>query len=349
MSLNVIHEGLPAGGALNKLVMSNWDPRVLRPWMDDDGRCFYDGQAGSVRAAMAGTATLRKDEWLKIDETVIEVAQNRLRGIRDLQTYGLVKNLPGAMGMTVYAWETITDLSGPEANMDMVSRARNERLEYDMESIPLPVLFKDYEINARFLAVSRRDGSGIDTIAARLATQKVVQGMEDRLFNGWDFTYAGYTLYGYRTYPKRNTGNLLGSWTASATTGVMKLQDILNGRQKLRDNKMFGNFIVYVPSTYEIALAEDYKSESDKTVKQRILEVDGLVDIKVSDYLPNDEIILVHLDKTTVTLINGMDPTPIQWDTEGGTRLHHKILALSVVKFATDSAGNCGLVHLVAP
>lgn len=347
--LNVITEGLPAGGSLNKLMAANFDPRVLRPWQDTSGQNFFDRPDGSVSAAMAGSATLKRDEWLDIDSTVIEVARTRLRGIRDLETYGLVKTLPNALGKTMYGWETVSDMGPDQVNMDMVLRPQNERLLFGYENIPLPVSLKGFDLNARFLAVTRRDGSGIDTAQARKAAMKVVEGMEDRLFNGWGFSYGGGTLYGYTTYPHRNTGSLLASWTDSGTTGVMCLKDILAMKEKLRLNKQHGEVIIYISPDYEKKLDEDYKSESNITIRERILQLSGIREIAVSDFLPYDTVLMIQLDRGTIELIKGMDPTTVQWDSEGGARLHFKIIALSVPRFSVDDEANCGIVHFTAP
>src|SRR5688572_17292504 len=76
------------GDVANVLLQHNMDPTALRT-----------------------NLTLRKDEWIAFDETVMEIARARLVITTMLLGRGLRTRLPNAMGHTRIEWQRMTDMT----------------------------------------------------------------------------------------------------------------------------------------------------------------------------------------------------------------------------------------------
>ncbi|UCE65940.1 MAG: encapsulin [Candidatus Zixiibacteriota bacterium] len=288
-------------------------------------------------------ATLRKDEWKHFDETVVDVARQRMVGVQDLVSRGLSYNLTNGLGQMVLEYEQVSDAL--EAQMDMTgeARGRNDRVEYTLGYLPLPITHADFDINVRALTASRNLGQSLDTVQAAVAARKVSEKTETILFQGAStYTYGGGTIYGYCDFPSRNTGSLTANWDES---GADPVADVIAMKQKSIDDKHYGPWMLYIPTNYEGVLDEDFKANSDITIRERIKKIGNIADVKVADYLTADNVVLVELRPETARIVIGMQPTNVEWQTEGGMIFHFKVMAIMVPQLRADDNGNCGIVH----
>lgn len=153
------------------------------------------------------SATLRREEWQMLDDAVMMVARERLTGINDLISKGLVYNLGNAMGTTVLEWHDVGDSMEAVMTMDGVTRGQNDRPTFQHNYIPIPIVHVDYEINARVLAASRNMGNPLDTTSAENAARRVAEKLEDMLFTNTTYSYGATdsrsrnTIYSYVNFP----------------------------------------------------------------------------------------------------------------------------------------------------
>jgi hypothetical protein len=75
------------------------------------------------------------------------------------------------------------------------------------------------------------------------------------------------------------------------------------------------------------------------------MEIEGLEDIRVSDTLTADNVILVQMTSDVVRLVNGMNISVVQWDINGGLGIEFKVMAIKVPQIRADQSGKCGIVH----
>jgi len=298
-------------------------------------------------AALRTNATLRREEWLEYDTAIIEAAQDRLVGVADLLGRGLRYGLTNGLGKTVLESENISDMRDAEVNMDGVTRGQNDAVNYEIVGLPLPIIHKDYQISIRKLAASRNTGEALDTTQARLASRKVADTQEDILFNGYGtFAFGGYNLYGYTNFPSRNTGTLGAAWTDSGTTGADIVDDVLAMKQDSLDAKMYGPYILYIPAAYETKLDEDYSdAKGSNTIKERIMQITNIQDVKVADKLAADNVLLVQMSMDVVRMVEGLPLTNVEWEEQGGMVFLYKVMTISVPNLRTDQDGNCGITH----
>lgn len=295
--------------------------------------------------ALRTNALLRKEEWQHFDEAVIKAAQQRMVGVADLKSRGLTYSLTNGLGTMVLAFEDQSDMTDAEISMDGVTRGRNDRIEYSIKYLPLPIIHKSFQINARVLAASRNLGQPLDTTQAELAGIKVADMVENILFNGYNsFAYGGGTLYGYTDCPTRNTVTMVKKWTLC--TGEEILDDVRLMKQTAINDRHYGPFVLYIPTAYETLLDDDFKAASDRSLRERILAIQGIEDIKVSDKLAVDNVVLVEMNSQTVRMVEGLPVTNVEWQTEGNMISHFKVMTIDIPQVRADQDGRSGIVHL---
>lgn len=288
--------------------------------------------------------TLLYDEWKQIDRAVLQGFKLRTTGVKDLMSRNLSYSFDG-MAKTVLQYQTQSDITGAELTMDGVSKGQKDRPTYASVYLPLPITFKDFSYSIREISESRNGNMPLDTTTAELAGMKVAEKVEDMLFNGVSaYTYGGGTIYGYLDYPNRNTASLGTSWASD--TGENILADVRTMKQALLDDRCYGPYMLYIPGNYETKMDADYIGTYGKTIRQRILEVDGIQGVKVSDYLPDDNVMMIQLTSNVVRMIEGLAVKPVQWESDGGFRVNFKVLTIMVPQLRADSDNRCGIVHM---
>lgn len=291
--------------------------------------------------------TLRHDEWKYFDEALIEEAVIRLVGVADLIGAGLVRNVPNALGKTVFGYEKITDMDEATISLDGLGRSANDKQEFDLNQLPLPITHKDFFLNLRNLIASRERGESIDTTQARTAGRVVAERLEKMLFQGGP-KFGGLSIPGYTTHPDRVTTGFgtNGDWGQAAKTGENMLADLQTMIAGLHAVRMFGPYWVYVPTDAGVKLAGDFKSNSDKSIMQRLSEVPGIKGIRVADQLPSSNVLLVQATMDTAAWVNGENLQTVQWDEAGGFILNFKAFAIGVPLIRSDADGRCGVYHM---
>ena len=329
----------------------------------DDGRAIFAGASGKwagermLRAMAEGRPltsgelrtldTLRKNEWIYLDEQLVAEATIRLVGVADLKAAGLVRNVPNSLGTTVYQYEKITDMEPASVSLDGAVRTQNDRQEFLLEGLPLPIIHKDFFLNLRTLTASRQRGESLDTTQTRTAGRLVAEMEEYMLFRGGK-TFGGLTIYGYTNHPNRNTSGFgtNGNWVQTAKTGENMLADVQTLISLLEGDRMNGPYWLYLPRNYSVVVGSDFKANSDKTILQRIRELDGIAAIRVADQLPSNNILLVQATSDVVLWVQGEPLQTVQWDMDGGFRINFKAWEIAVPLIRADAQGRCGVAHM---
>jgi len=338
------------------------NPGSMRPWIGKDGVPYVTVYTGgdvkdhkSYKNMQVNAATLRRDEWKYLDEAVLKVSETRLNGVADLIANGLTYDLGNAMGTTVLEWHDLQGDMEADMTMDGVSRARGNRPVYQTNYLPIPIIHVDYEINARVLEASRSLGNPLDTTSAERAARAVSEKLETMLFT--DAEYAWGTkddrdrnkIYSYLNYPDINSVTLAANWDAAGKTAAQILADVISMKQASIDAKHYGPWMLYIPTSYETVLDEDYNATtSGTTIRERILKIDGIKGIKVVDTLTADNVLLVQMTSDVVRLVRGLPVQNVQWQTEGKFITKYKVMTIQVPQIRSDADGNCGIVLLAA-
>lgn len=350
-------------GELAQMIQANaLNPAAMRPFLDIDPETkrlasyitvFKGGDPKKPEnyqnIQINAGATLRREEWMSLDEAVLGISENRLVGINDLVSNGCVYNLGDAMGTTVLESHNVSDAMEAELSMDGQTRSKGDRPTFATTYLPIPIIHVDYEINARTLSASRKMGNPLDTTSAERAARKVVAKLEDMLYTNITYPFGGGTIYSYVNYPDRNLVTLAtyGNWATTGTTGAKIIESVLAMKQASIDDLHYGPWMLYVPTNFETRLDNDYDTTTPgTTIRERILKIDGIKGVKVADHLAASNVLLVQMTSDVVRLVRGLGIQNVEWQTEGKFVNKYKVLTIQVPQIRSDNAGRTGIVHM---
>jgi len=343
-----------AQGNLAQMVAGGLNVNQMRPYIGKDGKAYITTFKGGDKKNIANyvstpiqtNATLRRDEWVSLDAAVLAISEGRLGGIADLVAKGLTYDIGNGMGSTVLEYHDISDALEAQMSMDGVSKAQGDRPEYSTNYLPLPIIHADYEINSRVLAASRTLGNPLDTTLAERAARKVSEKLENMLFTPRTYKFGGGVIYSYVNHPNRNKVNLTASWSLAETTGADIVADVLKFKQASINAKHYGPWALYIPTGYETKMDEDYSTaKGTDTIRQRILAIAGISDIKVIDTLRADTVVMPQMTSDVIRLVRGMGIQNVEWQTQGGLITKYKVMTIQVPQIRADQDGNSGIVH----
>lgn len=286
--------------------------------------------------------------WETIDQTILRVAKQELVGIADLnRAPGIAMNFDG-MTASVYTLWRASKMSPAHTAMSPDTRGEADILDFDSTSVPLPVTVKDFWLNTKQTSTANANGISLAQYATEEATFQVSNLLEETLFNG-NFVAAGSTVYGYTTFPARQTYTIT-DWTTAAPEDIF--HEVNAMVHASMDANHFGPWILYIPWEYSLRLNEDYTTGAvptplAQTIQQRLLQINNLSAIRVSKHLATNNVVLVEMSQRTVRLINGIPMTAIDWEPPGSPNWNHnyKVIAMSVPLLISDYEGQCGIVH----
>jgi len=343
--MDFILNGQATGTVAERLLASQFNIGSLRTWKEKNKQGMWKNYMNNNgKVIQVANATLRKDEWKQYDEAVIRATRDRLTCANTFVSRGMVYTIGNGLGKTVLEYEDLNDFNDASLGMDPLPTATEDRPVYGIKYMPLPVIYKEFRVNIRQLEASRTRGEPLDVTAAEMAGRKVAEMIETITCTGSSsFTFGGGTLYGIKDFTSVNTGSLTADWNDSAATGETILADVLAMKQTLIEDNYFGPYGLFIPTNYETAIDADFKAASDKTIRQRLLEVSGIEFIVVSDKLTSDYVVMVQLTSDVMRMVIGLPVTTVQWESRGGLSQHFMVMAIMLPQPRADQNGNCGI------
>lgn len=258
----------------------------------------------------AANATLRKDEWEQIDTRVNEVMRERLTIVDDLRARGLVT--PVGLGTTLRVTERLEDFDAADVSYDGDTTPSRDRTSFLRDTIPVPVVAKEFSISWRQLEASRTRGEPLDVTAAAAATRRVRDKMQDLFVNGFGQGPDSNTIPGLVNAANRQIVTLSTDWDLSGATII---DDVLRMLEAAYAVNLFGPFFLYVPKNYWAVLQEDYSTQKgDRTFIQRILAFEDVEAVRPLDTLADDNVVMVQMTEDVLDLSEAQSITTVQWD-----------------------------------
>ena len=329
----------------------------------DGGRQFWAGGSGKwagerllaavqkgepfAPGALRTLETLRNEEWKAFDSAIVQGAQTKLRLVADLIAAGLTIPLPNAMAKTVLEYDLVGDMDPATVSMDGMARSENDTIEWEMAGLPIPITHKDFFINIRRLMASRLGGQPLDTLQSTISGRKVGEEIERMTIQGGK-QFQSLPIYGLLTHPNRNTMSFGtgGNWAQAAKTGAQILTDIMTMMSALQTDGFDGPYWVYYPTNAQLHLLEDYKAESDKTIRDRVLELTDITKFEPLAQLPAGNVVMFQATKDVIAMVNGEDVQTVQWDVNGGFGVNFKAFAIQIPLVRADADHNSGIAHM---
>ena len=307
---------------------------------------WFDPETGTLNFnAMRQQSVLRKDQWVQIDTRVIEIARQRLNVVTDMQAAGLIQPL-GDIGVTVSEYEKQTGMEPAALSMDLEARQDEDRIEYQLTSLLVPVMQKDFRIGFRPLVASRRNPSRpLDTTSVAEATRVVVQLGERTVFNGATSmgTVNGMSVVGLRTQADRNKGASGAVWAVSSPGAIST--DILEMVEGCEDDNYYGPYNLYLANK-QLGIMRAYASDdNNRTVMERVLaQLPTLRNIKPSGQLEAGNGILMQMTQDVADLAVAADLQTTEWSSNPFLT-HFKIWNSFTPRPKSDSDGGSGIYH----
>ena len=315
-----------------------------------NGQMDKDGQPTFIERPINTNATLRKDEWIDLEDQVIEAARERLVIVEDMRSAGLTYNV-GGLGTLISEWEEASEMTDAEITMDGESTNDKDRQAFSLAGVPVPVVQKDFTIGERQLLSSRQRGASLDVTSGTEAARAVARRSESMIFFGGNIgasNSAGnsYTIPGLTTFADRATFTISDWSDDSGVSAETILSEILQMVQKLEtEERRYGPFTLYIPGAYSFRFREDFKANSDKTLMQRVMDEDVISNVRVSDVLTTGNVVLVELNRTVLDLAVASDLSTIQWQSGSGFTNHFKVFASWAPRLKKDYDGRTGILH----
>ena len=295
-------------------------------------------------------ASLLKDEWLLFDKTIMQTLRVRLNAAQDLMSRGLVENIDG-LAYSLLQWTKESRTEEVNVSMNPQVAGRSEALDFTNVSIPLPIFHAEYFIGNRELTMSRKGAAPLDTSMARNKTKDIAEKIEKTIVTGLNSYKFGTgsdagTIYGYTDFPDRGTYTIPAAWDLPATTGKAIVQDVIAMKQLAVAMKHYGPFVLYIPQNFEGKMDEDYSdAKNNNTIRERILAISAIDEVKVLDTLPDDNVVLVQMTPDSVQLVNGLPLSNTEWETRGGFTHNFMIWTIMLPRLFSDYDGNSGIIH----
>lgn len=299
---------------------------------------------------LSGTAgaLLTRDEWFSVDQKVLQVALPRLRLWQRLRA-AVPRTIPNGLSQIMLLWQAESDAGNATFSMSPARQAGRDRPTFDQRALPLPIVHGDFSFDIRELAVSRRNGNGLDVSMAGKTARKIAEAVEKLTLGTLSsYAYGGGTVYGLRNFPDRVTASFTLPTDPSWTPETL-VNELLAAIQTLSLIFFYGPFVAFYSPNWQRFFNADYAAAyKTGSVKSRLAEISEIVDWQQLDYMTGYEIILVQLDSDVIEAISGMDLTTVQWEEQGGMEVCFKIMAIMVPHVKSDANGNTGIIHCTA-
>jgi len=371
-----VQNGRGVGPVAEQLAGCRFDPGLMRPYIDGRGRhCVTvntgqrDGQGRTIYRkrlvsdmtqngmVINGPTSLRKDEWLQLDQVVIRAARQRLRAWSDLSAASSYGGFNG-MSKLILEHETMSDPGEAMVDFDGLTEGRTDSPKFQLEGLPLPITHSDFWFSSRRLAVSRNTGTPLDTTMGEAAGRRVAESIEKTLIGvetGLTYgTAADYnnppTVYGYLNHPDIVTKTDL--TTPNGTNPEVTLREVLAAVDQLSAQRFYGPFMVYHSTDWDQYMDNDYiltgGNVATQTLRNRLRAIETIQDVRRLDFLDSTTnpftLIFVQMTSEVARAVNGMDITTVQWETQGGMRLNFKVMAIQVPQIRSDYNGRSGIL-----
>jgi uncharacterized linocin/CFP29 family protein len=317
---------------LNGSSLPSIPSRFLR--FDEQGRLVVSRAA--MYAAAVENNTLREDQTREIEEALTRVARRDLVATARLRAAGLTSPLAKGIGATTFEFDRVSPVGEATQGMSILNLGDRDLVTFARTAIPVPVTASQFRMDARHQAAGRGMGEPVDVTNVEEHTRAVAEKLDDTLTNGSAVVLGGNGLPGYTNFSSRSQHSFSdGPWTTASALSAA-VTDVLAMRQALRNNGFSGPYDLHLPSNFDGVIDEDYKAESDRTLRERLQAIDGVSNIFVNPSLADSNVLLVQMTRSVVQMAVGQDITVVTWDEMGGLAGNWAILA--VLTYALKAA-----------
>lgn len=294
-------------------------------------------------------SALRKDEWEELDRAVVAASVPPLAIVSALVARGLTRTL-GSLGTMSAQYNQASEMTAATANLRGHSSVEKDLVDFNLVGVPVPVIFKEFELDARALASSRQMGEGIDVTNAAAAARVVAEKIEDMMINGdANINLLGGTIYGLTTHPNRVTNTATGFGGGAWTTNTNVTGTIAGMISALQANAYYGPYGIFAaPAAFNNAALTFFTDGSGDSPRDRVLRMANVAFFEQSPQLAAGVVLVIDLssDVVQVATLPGFFPiTNREWTTGDGMLLSFKAMAVYTPIVKAAYGGKSGIAH----
>jgi len=257
--------------------------------------------------------TLRHEDFLVIQDKIVEVRRRSLNGITDLQSMGLSFGVD--IGEQLVGFENINEFQAAIQEMNPESYQNNDTVFTEVYT-PNPITHQSFSTPWRQQGFDYKRSLGMTE-----SVRQVAERLEESLFNGNTSIVVNYggsnrPLYGYTTHPNRGTGTIA-DWTLVTAAGLAAIVPDVIAQLTLMESAQGGvgnnSVMLYVANDIWTNLQNDYKVESTDTggsgmmIADRIRRIAQIKDVKPAEKLADGVAVMVEMASRTIELAVATD------------------------------------------
>lgn len=286
--------------------------------------------------------TLRHEDFLVIEQRIVEVRRRALNGITDLMGAGLT--FPVGIGEQMVGFENINEFQAAQQAMNPNTEQNNDTV-FTESFVPNPITHQGFQVPWRQEGFNYKRSLGMTE-----SVRQVSERLEDTLFNGnasiaVNYNGATFPIYGYTTHPNRGTGTI-SDWTVEANVELIipELIDELGAMWADQGGVNNDRVMVYVSNDIWNVFQKDYKAGVRGSIRDRALEIAQVMDIKPAEKLASTTVVLVEMEPRTVELAVASDIISVpHTKTNPMAPQVMTTYAAMVQQIKVDSNGNTGV------
>ena len=327
-----IHEALFATNGLKKYCIVNADGKVVE-------------NASAVKLLTNANGTVRHEDFMVIQDKIVEVRRRALNGITDLMGAGLTFGV--SIEEQLVGFENINEFQEAEQEMNPNSYQNNDTV-FTEEFVPNPITHQSFQVPWRQTGFDYKRSLGMSE-----SIRQVAERLENTLFNGnagisVQFGGQANPIFGYTTHPARGTGTI-SDWSLTTNVGLIVTEMIeqiglmWSGQGGIENDSV----IPYVSNDIWLNLQNDYKADSEKSVLTRLLDIPQIKEIKPAEKLAVKSCVLVEMLDRTIQLAVASDIITVPHiKTNPMSPQVLTTYAAMVQQIKVDSNDNTGIRHL---
>lgn len=304
----------------------------------------FNLQNSAVSALVGNASPLPRDVWGEWDREAVEIQREVLSVFNDLSAS---VGRPIAIGKLMHHFRQVSDSGEVNVSMDGRSKARTDQPEITYQGTPVPILDSTFSYGWRQIEAARTEGWSLDDDGRSNAMYKVAERLELQALDGdASIVVGGSQLYGLRTHPKRSTRAT--GVTLNGATGAEWLAEINATVKKLHESNFRVPVTLYVNwDDWYYAGNTDYSTlKGDKTIAQKVRELDGVGAVVPASKVSANEIIAAVKNRRVVQVLGAMPMvTRAQFRANPEDDYDFVTMAAASVEVKYDAEDQCGIAH----
>lgn len=301
----------------------------------------------ATNGALVGNASpLPRDVWGVWDREAVDIQREVLSVFNDLAASVA---MPMPIGKLVHHFRQVSDSGTVNVSLDGRSKARPDQPTITYQGTPVPILDSTFSYGWRQVEAARTEGFALDDDGRTNAMFKVAEQLETQTLDGdSNIVVGGAQLYGLRNHPKRETRSITSGVTLNGATGAEWLTEVKATLKLLHDNNFRVPATLYVNwDDWFYAGNTDFStSYPNKTIAQRILEMEGVGSVVPASKVTASEIVAVVKNRRVVQLLSAMPMvTRAQFRANPEDDYNFATMAAAALEVKYDADDNCGIAH----